>query len=76
MGLFAVSFLLLNYLLSLNQTKIAYFFLGAMPLELVLIAFFHSGIAQIVNMMLISGAFCLTLTLLFYARVRHSGAES
>jgi len=71
MALFAVSYLLMNYLLSLNQTRAAYCFLGGMLLELGLIFFLHSGVAQVVNMMLISGAFCLTLVLLCYAIVRH-----
>lgn len=75
---FAVAFLLLHYFLSINRTKVAYFFVGAMGLEICLIILFHSSIAQIVNIMLISGASCLVLILPFYLKVRNdlSGGAS
>lgn len=66
MGLFAISFILMNYCLSTNRTKIIYSFIGASILEICLIVFFHSTIGQIVDIMLISGAFCLALTFIFY----------
>ena len=75
MGLFAISFLLLNYFLSLNQTKVALPFLGAMILELVLIAFFHSSIAQLVDIMLISSIACLALVLPFYLKLGRGSYE-
>lgn len=70
MGFFALSALLLNYFLSLNQTKVAYALIAAMLLELGLIAFFHASIAQIVDVMFISGALCLLFMLPFYLKVR------
>jgi len=73
MALFALSFLLMNYCLSINQTKIAYPLLGGLALECVLISLFHSDIGQIVNMVLISAILCFTATLAFYAKIRRSG---
>ena len=71
MAFFAVSSLLMLYFLSLNRTKVAYFLIGAMLLELCLIILFHSSIAQIVNIVLICGAVCLVLVLTFYVTVRY-----
>ncbi len=70
MLLFAVAFLLMNYCLSLNQTKVAYSFLMAMLLQVVLIALFHSDIGQIVNVMIISGTLAIVLMLPFFFRDR------
>lgn len=70
MALFALSFLLMNYFLSLNQTKVCYSFLGAVLLQLGLIIFFHSNIAQIVNIMLICSALCLIFMLPLYLKLR------
>jgi O-antigen/teichoic acid export membrane protein len=72
MFFFALSFLTLNYLLSLNQTKIAYPLLAAMILELGLITLFHSSIGQIVNIMLISGITCLVFMIPFYLKARNA----
>ena len=74
MALFALSFLVMNYFLSLNQTKAAYSLIGVMLLQLILIALFHSSIAQLVNIMLICGILCLVSMLPFYLRRVH-GAE-
>lgn len=52
MGFLAVSFLAMSYLLSLNQTKVAFSLLGVMLLEIFLIVAFHSGIGQMVNVLL------------------------
>ncbi|MFQ5917794.1 MAG: polysaccharide biosynthesis protein, partial [Candidatus Binatia bacterium] len=70
MFFYALSFLSLNFFLSRNQTKVAYAFLIAMLIEIGLIISFHDSIAQIVDIMLISGALCLTFMLPFYLRVR------
>lgn len=68
---FALSFLMISYFLSLNQTKkVAYCLLGLTALQLGLISFFHSSIAQLVNIMLIMGALCLALMLPLYLKVR------
>jgi len=75
MALFAIAFLLLSYFLSLNQTKVAFPFLGAMVLQLVLIAFFHSSIAQLVDIMFISGVACLASMLPFYLKLRRVNYE-
>jgi len=63
---FAVSYIFMNYFFSLNYIKVAYIFAGVAFLQVLLIVYFHSDIGQIVNVMLISGAFCLFATLLFY----------
>lgn len=70
MLLFATSYVLMNYFLSLNQTKVAYSFVVAMLLQLSLIISFHSDIAQIVNIMVISGALSVVLMLPFYLKMR------
>jgi len=67
---FAVSFLLMNYFLSLNQTKVAYSFVVAMLVQLGLIISFHSSIAQVVNIMVISGALSVVLMFPFYLKMR------
>ena len=70
MALLAFCLLLMNYFLSLNQTKVAYPLLGAMLLQIVLIVFFHSSIAQVVTIMLISGISAVILVLPFFLKVR------
>lgn len=69
MFLFAISFLLMNLLLSLNKTKVAYCLLGTALFQLGLIVLFHSNIAQLVNIMLISAALCLVFMFPFYLKV-------
>ncbi len=66
MSFFAISFLAMNYLLSLNQTTVAYPLLAAMILQLVLIVLFHSDLSQVVHMMLISGIVSVVLLLPFF----------
>jgi O-antigen/teichoic acid export membrane protein len=66
MMFFAVSYILMNYFLSLNRVQVAYIFAAVAFLQVLLILYFHSEIAQVVNVMLISGAACLFATLLFY----------
>lgn len=70
MAFWAISFLLMQYLLSLNRTKVAYSLLGAMVLQVGLIIGFHSSIGQIVDIMLISSIACLALVCPFYFNVR------
>ena len=72
MALFALSFLLMNYLLSLNQTKVAYPFLGAVVVQLVFIAFFHNNINEVVNVMLGCSVLSLILMLPFFVRLRRA----
>lgn len=70
MALFALSFLVMNYFLSLNQTKVAYPLLGAMLIQFILIALFHSSIAQLVSIMLICGILSIFSMIPFYLKVR------
>ena len=70
MLLFAISFLLMNYFLSLNQTKVAYPLVVAMLAQLGLIIAFHSSIAEVVNIMLISGVLSVALMLPMYLKIR------
>lgn len=65
MALLAISFLLVNYLLSISKTKFVYFLIGVMSLQLILIALFHSDISQMVNIMLICGICTLGLLIPF-----------
>ena len=70
MSLLAISFLLMNYLLSLNQTKVAYPLMVAVLAQIGLIIAFHSSISEIVNIMLISGALSVVLMLPLYVKIR------
>ena len=70
MSLLAISFLLMNYLLSLNQTKVAYPLMVAVLAQIGLTIAFHSSISEIVNIMLISGALSVVLMLPLYVKIR------
>jgi len=70
MAILAICFLLMNYFLSLNRTRVAYPLIGAMVLQLGLICLFHSSIGQIVDIMLISSTACLALMCPLYLNVR------
>ena len=66
MMFFAISYIFLNYFLSINLVKIAYVFAAVGFLQVLLILYFRGDIAQVVNDVLISGAVCLFATLIFY----------
>lgn len=66
MILFAVSYIIMNYLLSINRTRVAYPFMATAFLQVVLILYFHGDIAQVVNVMLVSSAICLIAVITFY----------
>ena len=68
--LFAFSFLLMNYFLSLNQTRVAFSLVAAMLLQLTLIILFHTSITQIVTIMVISSALSVLLPLPFLLKIR------
>jgi len=70
MFFFAISFLLMNYSLSLNRVKVAYPLVVAMLVQLGLIIAFHSSIAEVVNIMLISGIISVVLMLPMYLKIR------
>ncbi len=70
MALFAISNLLVYYLLSLNKAKIAYFLTAAALAEICLIILFHSSILQIVNVVLFAGVASVTLSVAFYLGVK------
>ncbi len=72
MALFAFSFLMMNYFLSLNQTKVAYSFLGVVVAQVILLAFFHNNINEVVNVMLGCGALSLLAMFPFYIQLRRS----
>ncbi|MBI2847925.1 MAG: oligosaccharide flippase family protein [Chloroflexi bacterium] len=65
MTLFALSFLVANYFLSINKTRIAFSAALAMALQVVLIIAFHADINQIVNSVLISAVVSVVLTTVF-----------
>lgn len=68
---FAISFLLINYLLSLNRTrKIALALLVAAALEVILICSFHSSISQVVNIILVSASVSLLVILSLFFKVK------
>jgi len=66
MMFFAVSYIFMNYFLSLNRIKIAYILAGAAFLQVLLILYFHENITQVVSAVIISSAVCLAATLIFY----------
>ncbi len=68
MLLFSLSFLLMNYFLSTNQTRVALVLGFALGVEVVLVILFHSSAVQIVDMVLISGVACLCPMLYMYWR--------
>lgn len=70
MLLFSLSFLLMNYFLSTNRTRVAFVLGGALGLEVILVYLFHSSAARIVDMVLISGVACLCPMLIMYWRNR------
>lgn len=72
---FTLSWLLMNYFLSVNETKVAYPFMGVMLLQISLICFFHSSIAQIVNIFLISGILSFVLILPFFWKMKKYPAK-
>ncbi|NVM21691.1 MAG: oligosaccharide flippase family protein [Desulfobacterales bacterium] len=65
MALSSLCFLLINYLLSLNQTKVAYPLLGVVAVELGLLFLFHANISQFVDVMLISSFLSVAFILPF-----------
>lgn len=68
MVFFTLSFLLMNYFLSIKQTRIAYTLAGSALLLVVLLVLFHSSIGQLVDMMLVCATVTLLLMIPFYVR--------
>jgi len=68
MLLFSLSFLLMNYFLSTNQTRVALVLGFALAVEVVLVVLFHSSAAQIVDVVLVSGVACLCPMVYMYWR--------
>ena len=62
------SFVSMNYLLSLNRTKVAYPLLAAVALQVGLVVIFHSNVGQIVNVMLVSGIASMLFMFPFYIK--------
>jgi|GEM_PF-1044251 len=64
MALFGFSFFLMSYLLSLNQTRVAFLLCGIAFVQLILLSLFHTNIALMINIMLSCGTICvISLTL-------------
>jgi O-antigen/teichoic acid export membrane protein len=66
MMFFAISYIFMNYFLSLNLIKIAYIFAAVGFLQILLILYFHGDIAQVANDVLVSSVVCLLANLIFY----------
>ena len=66
MLLFSVCFLMMNLFLSLNRMSVAYYLLGVVLVQILLICFFHGDISQIVNVVLISAALSIFLMAFMY----------
>ena len=72
MALLAVSYLIMAYLLSVGDTKVAYVLLSSMALQCILTALFHRSIEQMVMVRVICSGVCLLsmLPLCFVSRER------
>lgn len=66
MLLFAISYIIMNYFLSINRIRVAYPFVATAFLQVVLILYFHGDISQVVNVVLVSSAVCLIAVIAFY----------
>jgi len=76
MAFFAMAFLLMNYLLSMNRTRVAFAFFVTMILQIVLIVFFHSGISQVILVMLVSGMCAIIFVLPCFREVPTSKSST
>ena len=65
-----LSFVSVNYLLSLSRLRVAYALFLVVLLQVILIGLFHSSIDEVVNVMLICGIASLVLMIPFYVAVR------
>ena len=63
---FSLSYIMVNYFLSLDRTRVAYPFMAVALLQVVLILYFHADIGQVVNVMLVTGALNLISMAFFY----------
>lgn len=64
MALFGFSFFQMSYLLSVNQTRVAYLLIGVALVQITLLSLFHTDISMMVNIMLGSAIISvLSLTL-------------
>ncbi|MFC1941877.1 oligosaccharide flippase family protein [Chloroflexota bacterium] len=69
MTFYAISYLLMHYSISLNHTKVAYTFTGTMVVQIFLIIVYHSSLAQVIDIMIISGGLSIISTLPFCFRL-------
>ena len=65
MFFFALSNILFMYQLSLNQTKFVFSLIAAVLLEIILIAFFHQTLTQVIWILLVIGAILFLINILF-----------
>ncbi|MFH0847831.1 MAG: oligosaccharide flippase family protein [Chloroflexota bacterium] len=63
--LFGLAHVAMRYLLSINQTKVAYLVLGALAFQLLLIRLFHATIGELVGDMLVTGVTTFGFLFLF-----------
>lgn len=68
MACFSLSFLLMNYFLSVKQTRVAFVLLVSAILLVVLIACYHSSVGQLVDIVLVCSVVSLLLMFPFYVR--------
>ncbi len=73
MGMFAISYLLMTYFLSLNQTRVSYALLAVVLIQVTLMFLFHAGIDQLVTIMLACGGLSLACLLPFIDGVCRAG---
>jgi hypothetical protein len=76
MALFAMSYLLMNYFLSVNKTKIAYALLITMIVQVSSIILFHDNITTVVNVILGSSILGLLLILPFFLGMRRLASDN
>jgi O-antigen/teichoic acid export membrane protein len=66
MGLFAVAYLMMNYLLSLNRRGVSWALLATVIAQVLLMVLYHDDIGQLTNIMLTCGGLAVVLQLPFY----------
>lgn len=66
MSLFGIALMNIRYFLSVNETLVSYYLLGAMVVQIILTLLFHDSIASLVNNTLITGVVCILLMCWFH----------
>lgn len=71
-GIYSICALFANFFLSIHKTKVVYFMMGAVLLQIILIVFFHNTLFQVIQMSIISVFVLLISLLLYYPHVIRS----